>query len=281
MIIRAFIHRQFINSFSVSSNRTTSTSSALSESEESITVEELMYKYKSDKSRDDHGYTKLYHMILAPIRHSVVNMTEIGIAAGQSLQAWYRYFPNAEIHAFDVKWYGTDSAVSVEENLSFLKDRVKTHIYNVLQVPDISALGFLPESMDVVIEDGPHSLETQQAFLLKLFPLVKPGGYYIMEDVGYAQGGVGAFHEDPTTLSDEVRQIMESHETIWVDTSAGHRAWKTWQQLVGGMWARDRVKHNSYCLVIQKRDMPLPPTKIHYKNGAMAPDSIVKESGEI
>eukprot|EP00956_Cyclotella_meneghiniana_P009887 scaffold13670_cov55-Cyclotella_meneghiniana.AAC.2 len=246
-----------------------------------MTVEELMYKNKSDKSRDDHGYTKLYHMIFAPIRHSVVNVTEVGISAGQSLQAWYRYFPNAEIHAFDIKWYGDLSNVTVKENLSFLNDRVKTHIYNVLEVPDISTLGFLPESMDVVIEDGPHTLKSQQAFLLKLFPLVKPGGYYIIEDIGYVQGGMEAFHENPKILADEVQEIMKSHDTIWVDTSAGHRGWDMWQHLVGGLWVLGRVKHNSYCLVIQKRERPLPPMQINYKDGAMMPDRIVKETGEM
>jgi hypothetical protein len=110
--------------------------------------------------------------------------------------------------------------------------------------------------------------------------LVKPGGYYIIEDVGYAQGGVHAFHDDPSTLKDEVRSIMESHDTIFVDTSVGHRSWDTWLNLVGGMWAKDHVQHNSYCLVIQKRYEPLPHLQIHYKNGAMDPDMIVKENGE-
>lgn len=47
-------------------------------------VEELMYKYKSDKSRDDHSYVKLYNMLFANIRHTVTNITEIGISAGES-----------------------------------------------------------------------------------------------------------------------------------------------------------------------------------------------------
>ncbi|KAL3779627.1 hypothetical protein HJC23_007692 [Cyclotella cryptica] len=241
-----------------------------------LSIEDLMYKYRSDKSRDDHGYTKLYHMIFSSVRLSVKNITEVGIAAGQSLQAWYRYFPSAEIHAFDVKWYGENA---VKENLSFLP-RVHPHIFDILEVKDIASLGFLPESMDIVIEDGPHTLNSQQLFLVKLFPLVKPGGYYIIEDIGHAQGGVQAFHNDPSTLQEDVRIIMESHDTIFVDTSVGHRAWDMWLNLVGGMWAQDHVKHNSYCLVIQKRLVPLPPLQINYKTGgAMNPGMIVKESG--
>jgi hypothetical protein len=126
----------------------------------------------------------------------------------------------------------------------------------------------------------PHDLPSQEKFLAKLFPLVKPGGYYIIEDVGYVQGAEQAFHEDPTKLQNQTREIMENHDTIWVDTSTGHRAWDTWQKLVGGLWVKDRVRHNSYCLVIQKREKQLPPLKINYKNGAMSPESIVVENGE-
>lgn len=208
-------------------------------------------------------------------------MTEVGISAGQSLQAWYRYFPAAEIHAFDVRWYGEDLEVSVKDNIGHLKPRVKPHIVNILtEVDNMAELGFLPESMDIIIEDGPHSLESQQGFLVKLFPLVKPGGYYIIEDVGWAQKGVGAFHEDPSKLSSQTRDILESHETIWVDTSAGHRGWDQWQKATGRMWVQDRVRHNSYCLVIQKREKALPPFQMHYKNGAMSPASIVRETGD-
>jgi hypothetical protein len=194
---------------------------------------------------------------------------------------WYAsYFPNAEIHAFDIMWYGEDKKPSVQENLSFLAPRVKPHIVDILKAKDMASLGFLPESMDIIIEDGPHSLDSQQDFLVKLFPLVKPGGYYIIEDVGYVQGAVMAFREDPSKLRNDTRAILENHETIFVDTAAGHRAWDTWQKLVGGLWVRDRVRHNSYCVVIQKRETPLPPLDIHYKKNAMDPGSIVAENGD-
>lgn len=65
-----------------------------------------------------------------------------------------RYFPLAEIHAFDVAWYGAGNKISVEDNLNKLKPRVHPHIINILEVEDLTSLGFLPESMDVIIEDG-------------------------------------------------------------------------------------------------------------------------------
>ena len=83
-----------------------------------VSLEDLMYHYGSDKSKDDHAYTNLYKMIFTPIRHNVRNLTEIGVAAGQSLQTWYRFFPNADIHGFD-----PTISLSVQENLNKLKPR--------------------------------------------------------------------------------------------------------------------------------------------------------------
>ncbi|KAL7524246.1 hypothetical protein ACHAWF_000877, partial [Thalassiosira exigua] len=242
--------------------------------DDGVTVEDLMYTYKSDKSRDDHGYTKLYDMIFSPIRGSVKNITEVGIAAGQSLQAWYRYFPHAEIHAFDV----LETPAPVQENLDRMP-RVHPHIVNLLDAGnDPVALGFVPESMDIIIEDGPHTSRSQQQFLTTLFPLLKPGGYYVIEDVGSGQGGPRAFHEKPEEQSAEVRAILESNDAIWVDASLGHRAWDEWIKRVGGMWAKDRIYHNSYVVVIKKREKPLREVLMHYKAGAMSPNHIVKEN---
>mmetsp|Transcript_1799 Transcript_1799/g.3866 ORF Transcript_1799/g.3866 Transcript_1799/m.3866 type:complete len:147 (+) Transcript_1799:521-961(+) len=140
-------------------------------------------------------------------------------------------------------------------------------------------LGFIPESMDIIIEDGPHSVASQEDFLIKLFPLLKPGGFYIIEDIGYKQNGMLYFHENPSKLRKETREILESHDTIWVDTSIGQRSWDEWLRRVGGMWAANHTHHNSYCVVIQKRESALQPMQMFYKDGAMNPDHIVHENG--
>lgn len=236
-----------------------------------------MYKYKSDKSRDDHGYSKLYNMLFRTLQNSVTNMTEVGIAAGQSVQAWYRYFPNAEIHAFDVHWLSDQ----VEANIDMLKPRVHAHIVNIIdgKVGSMEELGFVRESMDIIIEDGPHSVASQEDFLVKLFPLLKPGGFYIIEDIGYRQNGLLYFHDDPSKLRNETREILESHDTIFVDTAIGQRSWGEWLRRVGKRWAADHIRHNSYCVVIQKRETPLQPMQMFYKDGAMMSDHIIHETG--
>ena len=157
--------------------------------QETLTLKDLMYKYGSDKSRDDHGYTKLYQMLFSPIKQLVKNTTEVGIMAGQSLQAWYRYFPNAEIHAIG-KYYNE----KIKTNLEKLKPRLHAHILDILEKQtNMTELGFLEESMDIIIEDGPHCLESRKRFLHHLIPLLKPGGIYVIEDIAFSKGGSKLF----------------------------------------------------------------------------------------
>ena len=243
--------------------------------QETLTLEDLMYKYGSDKSRDDHGYTKLYQMLFSPINQLVKNMTEVGIMAGQSLQAWHRYFPNAEIHAFDKIWHDE----KIKANLEQLKPRLHTHILDILNnKTNITELGFLDESMDIIIEDGPHSVESQERFLHQLFPLLKPGGIYVIEDVGFMQGGVKAFHDHPELLQNDTRQILEENDSIWVDTGFAQRSWSEWVRRSTTRWAKNRVQHNSYTVVIRKRETPLnQPIQINLKNVSMQYDKIVLE----
>jgi hypothetical protein len=164
-----------------------SSSSNQAEEDDHLTVEDVMYTYGSDKSKDDHKYSDFYEMTFGPLRKDIRNMTEIGIAAGQSVQAWYRYFPKAHIHGFDIK---IDQ--KVRENLEKLgSSRVTLDATTNILSPDFNLqdIGFAEGSMDIIIEDGPHTLESQEIFLHKMFPAVKPGGYYVIEDIDYKLGG--------------------------------------------------------------------------------------------
>lgn len=144
-------------------------------------LESLISHYGSDKGHDDHGYTDFYQMILDPIRHVVRNMTEVGVSAGQSIQAWYHYFPHAQIYAYDVT-----TMPSTRQIVEQLSDRVHYNETNLLHYNHSglsTELGLHNNTMDLIIDDATHMLIHQQLFLEKLFCLVKPGGYYVIEDI--------------------------------------------------------------------------------------------------
>ena len=70
-------------------------------------LEQLAFHFQTDKSHDDHKYVDLYSALFDPIRHDIRNVTEIGAAAGQSLQVWHEYFPAARL-------WGVDNYISGE-----------------------------------------------------------------------------------------------------------------------------------------------------------------------
>jgi SAM-dependent methyltransferase len=248
----------------------TVSSSLLHDNFSSLSLEALAYKFGTDKSKDDHGYTNLYQMLFDPIRWTVTNVTEMGVSAGQSLQVWFHYFPNAHIHGFD-PYHDMDRAETL-----FSGHRVHIYRQDVLD-PDVTLqdVGLVSESMDIVIEDGFHTVDQQEAFLQKLFTIVKPGGYYIIEDVGYRHGGLRKFHTHPEELQEATRAILESHDCVFVDAHLGHRAWNDWKRRAKKRWAADHVQHNSYLVVIRKRTVPPRPVQINLGRVAMRLDRVI------
>lgn len=234
-------------------------------------LEELMYKYGSDKSKDDHGYTDFYQMIFDPIRLQVRNVTEVGTSAGQSIQAWYHYFSNAQIFAYD--WETMESMAKVAHELN---DRVQYREANLLGLHfDLQTdAGLYDETMDVIVEDAMHAPKQQQDFLQKLWRLIKPGGYYIIEDIAYPNDESRRWHEHPEQLPPAVQDILQENDAIFIDASTGHRAWVEWQKRAGAN-AKDHLMHNSYLLVIRKRVVPLREVSMNLRRVAMRSAKVV------
>jgi hypothetical protein len=243
------------------------------ESNETL-LEYLAYKYGTDKSHDDHKYTDFYSSLFMHIRHSIRNMTEIGVAAGQSIQCWYDYFPNSQIHGFDI---GLDA--KVKENLLKL-DRVKLYVVDVTKPGEVEKLGFENNTMDIIIDDaGGHTRDLQEKLLAKMWPFVKLGGHYIMEDVDGQRGGFD--YEKMQNLAPLTVSILENNHAFIVNPTVGHRAWKLWLERSTTDWAVDRRVHNSYLLVIRKRRGEVPVVKMNYGEVAMDPNKIVGSDQQV
>ncbi len=128
---------------------------------------------KTDKAMDGHGFTELYEHIFHPLKDSPIKIFEIGILDGGSLILWRDYFPNARIYGIDV----VDKS-----NLD--SERIKTFVANQANRDQLDA--FIDKhggDFDIILDDGGHKMEQQQKSLGHLFKYVKPGGYYIIEDV--------------------------------------------------------------------------------------------------
>ena len=234
-------------------------------------LEELMYHYGSEKSHDDRAYTDLYQAMFNPIRKSVRHVMEVGVGAGQSIQAWYHYFPNAQIHAIDTG--AMDSVLNIAKQYS---DRISFHQRNFQHKKfedynQFVEIGLRNNSVDILIEDGSHRPRQQQELLARLFPLVKPGGFYIIESIAMYEespgtGPIGINWQETSTMW-QSKAILRSNDAFLVDTHIGHRDWDKWVRKNKN--AQDHTHHDSFALVIRKRVTPVPPVKMNIKSVSM------------
>jgi hypothetical protein len=127
----------------------------------------------TDKGPSQHNYTELYERLFLQWKDEPIKIFEIGVADGGSLAMWQAYFPKARI-------YGVD----IFDKSTLNNDRVTTLIADQANRDQLqAAMATSGSDIDVLIDDGGHTMEQQQVSLGFLFPHVRPGGYYVIEDV--------------------------------------------------------------------------------------------------
>lgn len=120
----------------------------------------------------DLGYVKeIYNDIFTPRKDSCKKILEIGIQYGLSLLLWEKYFLNADIYGIDVEY------------CHHVTNSTRIHPYFKDAYRKDSVEMFEPNTFDIVIDDGPHTLESMIFFCKNYFHLVKPGGVFVIEDI--------------------------------------------------------------------------------------------------
>lgn len=156
-------------------------------------LDDLANKHNTDKGSNyggpsKHGYADIYEPYLNKWRESDIRLLEVGIcmestAGGHSIRMWHEYFPNAQIYGFDI--------VDMR-HLEREMDRVKVYQGNQSNRHQMSLMyeAFGSALFDFILEDGSHEHRDQMISFGHLFQYVKPGGYYILEDI--TQRGIWA-----------------------------------------------------------------------------------------
>jgi len=141
-------------------------------------LKRLYHEHKEGKvSSKWSSYFPIYEKWFAPYRNQSIKLLEIGVQNGGSLEIWSRYFNKAEAIV------GCDINPAVA-SLVYQDPRIKVVIGAATQQETfnlINAHGL--GGFDFIIDDGSHfSIDTISNFL-KLFPLLKPGGLFVIEDM--------------------------------------------------------------------------------------------------
>ncbi len=130
--------------------------------------------YATDKlSR--HSYIPVYEELFSKRRESVLNVLEIGIGSGGSLELWNDYFMNANI-------YGIDPNYNIDRLNKFERiTQIKDDAYNEAFIQE----NFVKNNItfDIIIDDGPHNKGSQVNSMKLYTPLLSNNGIIIVEDV--------------------------------------------------------------------------------------------------
>lgn len=143
-------------------------------------------RYPTDKYfpvNNWHSYIEnFYNDKFALKQTSALNVLEIGIHLGDSLRLWKDYFTNANIFGIDINLPPLSNELFADQRLSIIRGNAYSGaIINV----------FKDEYFDIIIDDGPHTLESQILFFQKYIWKIKPNGYMVCEDI---QGMDSMFH---------------------------------------------------------------------------------------
>jgi hypothetical protein len=171
--------------------------------------------YQTDKW-GRHAYTPIYTQWFGPLRYKPIHLLEIGVggntrahAGGNSLRMWKYYFPKGMITGIDI------------HDKSALKEH-RIHIYQGNQA-DASFLIYVNTKegpFDIIIDDGSHMQSHIIASFETLFPLLKPGGIYVIEDTHTSyhpsfEGSTSNMFEANTAMNYFIQRIHVVNRADW------------------------------------------------------------------
>ena len=141
-------------------------------------------------------------------RKEPVHLLEIGVKEGGSLYLWKAYFGNPKIFGLDINQEAARLSSPKEGIRVFVGDQGNADLLRKIH----TAAGHL----DIVIDDGSHRMKDQINTFKTLFPLLAPGGVYVIEDLHTAfwtNWGGGNTGEPNNTLG--FLKVLIDKLTFW------------------------------------------------------------------
>lgn len=146
-----------------------------------MTLDEIATKHQTDKatsilrpSPPAHGYAPHYDRIFTPLRNLPIKLLEIGVSGGESIRTWLEYFPDGIIYGVDIvtsSWKGDDPRYTLvigdQSSADFWEGFIKEHGHE----------------WDIIIDDGSHWAKHIITSFNCLWPRLKSGGFYCIEDL--------------------------------------------------------------------------------------------------
>lgn len=168
-------------------------------------LDQLAIEAGTDKSSKSHDYMRFYEYLLGPYRDQRFTLLELGVGIpsrkAPSLRTWKAFFPEAQIVGVDIR----------RISKSFEEERI------AVEIGDASRPRFLRRlarrwTPSVVIDDASHYWSHQIIGFRTLFPLLPPGGIYVVEDVhtSFHQAGATKYADHPESFLDLFGRLQKA-----------------------------------------------------------------------
>ena len=210
-------------------------------------------------------YFEIYDRHFSRYRGKRVNVVEIGVYRGGSLQMWKHYFgPQARIYGIDI-----DPACA-----EFAEDQVEIIIGSQEDREFLRTLTQRIPVIDILIDDGGHTMKQQIATFEELFPHVASDGVYLCEDLhtSYWKEYGGGYRE-PETFIEYAKNFID-YMHAWRARKARRKRWyeSPAPELKVSDFTRSAHSLHFYesVLVIEKRPTG-PPTDLKSGGGNQEP----------
>ena len=119
-----------------------------------------------------HDYVKgFYDKEFARYQDKEISLLEIGISGGASLVLWSKYFEKGNIVGIDIQDRVPDKYRNIDRVTHIIKD---AYTYEVAE-----SFG----KFDIVIDDGPHTLDSMIQCIRLYLDKVNEGGILVIEDI--------------------------------------------------------------------------------------------------
>lgn len=123
-----------------------------------------------------HDYLKIYDRLWTPLRDDPIRLLEIGLNVGASIKLWLQYFTKAQIVGMDIADFVSKVGELDPARFTFVKGSAFDPYF-------LQRFVEAEKPFDIIIDDGAHFSGPIIMAHQYLWALVKPGGYYVIEDL--------------------------------------------------------------------------------------------------
>mmetsp|Transcript_8434 Transcript_8434/g.12568 ORF Transcript_8434/g.12568 Transcript_8434/m.12568 type:complete len:383 (-) Transcript_8434:110-1258(-) len=216
----------------------------------SVAQDSLVSIFKSHRGRfadkwENYIYVYEYEFEAYRKTSSPVNILELGVSFGGSLQIWKKYFgAESTVVGVDI-----DPDVCNEDGYG---DGIYVYCFDAV---DISPLQVVLEehNIDIIIDDASHISKNIITTFEAAFRGLRPGGLYIVEDIStsYWTDVYGGGMRHPGTTIEYFKLLVDDINHLYaydINSKSAHDAYM-------GRWI-DHIKFEDGLIIIKKRHSP-------------------------